>query len=790
MTINSTRYIDDTVPAWHRWVWLLLFFGYGAGALAQQLPWLAGIIGLIWFIRAPSQSLANPSWRLYLAMLALILVPAAISLPDSHAPLRSSISTMLRLVFYGFGGLFLLQVTLFDRDWRKLQWIVFGFIMFFAADGVLQFFTGTNVAGEPLYEDPLYGPRVTGWLWVDYGHAMAILTPFVLEMLFQYGRRQPWLWLGLVLFVTAIFLSGSRASVALFGVAVLLHALYSKRYLGWRTLLWLGGFLACLVATTFLLLMLFSNLDERWFDGLGVFSQDSAEREAATSYRTVIWAEAWKQFQENLFNGVGLRGFRVSSMETLAMAEGLPEKPAGWHAHLIILEMAVNLGTVGLLGYLVLYGWWCRWLWRASRVAMAPGLAVLIAWFPLTSYLAAFSMRISAMLWPMLALAIMLDKWARPKPSQDQQQSSSALDTQDGVAIESQLLGSDSIGANPRRILIVRLSAIGDVVFSSPLIMALKKRYPQAEISWLVEPPAAPLIQANPNLTEVIVWPKGEWQLLWRNRQYVDLARAVLTFRRQLRARRFDLVLDVQGLMKSAVLARLTGAPQRIGFVAKEKTGWLLTRRLTKRADNTQISSEYRGFAEDIGLDTDSFDLSVALTEEDCERAREGLEQGPYAVIAPFTTRPQKHWFDSYWFELAELIDRQFGLRVVMLGGPADMDHAATLADGSVIQSRVGQLSLRGSAGVISQASLLVGVDTGLTHMGIAFNVPTVAIFGSTCPYRDTGRDNARVIYHHLPCSPCRRNPTCDGRFDCLREISPQEVMNHCRELLAAGAPT
>ncbi len=96
-----------------------------------------------------------------------------------------------------------------------------------------------------------------------------------------------------------------------------------------------------------------------------------------------------------------------------------------------------------------------------------------------------------------------------------------------------------------------------------------------------------------------------------------------------------------------------------------------------------------------------------------------------------------------------------------------------------------GETSLSQAAALISRARLLVGVDTGLMHMGIAFAVPTIAIFGSTCPYLDTGRDNTRILYKALDCSPCRRRPTCDGRFDCMQEIGVEEVLGNARELLA-----
>ena len=83
-------------------------------------------------------------------------------------------------------------------------------------------------------------------------------------------------------------------------------------------------------------------------------------------------------------------------------------------------------------------------------------------------------------------------------------------------------------------------------------------------------------------------------------------------------------------------------------------------------------------------------------------------------------------------------------------------------------------------------AGLLVGVDTGLTHMGIAFATPTVAIFGSTCPYTNTGRTNARVIWLGLHCSPCKRRPTCGGAYTCLRDITPERVLDEAAKVLAA----
>ena len=340
------------------------------------------------------------------------------------------------------------------------------------------------------------------------------------------------------------------------------------------------------------------------------------------------------------------------------------------------------------------------------------------------------------------------------------------------------------------KILIVRLSAIGDVVMASPLIRALRDKYPEAHIAWLVQPEAVPLLAANPRLDEVIVWPRGEWQRLWRERRYWQLLKAVHSFRRALRARGFDLVLDIQGLMKSGLLAWMSGAPERVGLGSREGSARLMTRVVDKPRGDKRIGSEYRRMAEALGLNTEPFAMDLALSAGDQRFAdgfiaEHGLSSG-YAVICPFTTRPQKHWIETRWPELAARLREETGLPVVMLGGPGDREAAARIAAGKAdIVDAVGQTSLSQAAALISRARLLVGVDTGLMHMGIAFAVPTIAIFGSTCPYLDTGRDDTRILYKALDCSPCRRRPTCDGAFTCMQEIGVDEVLGKARELLA-----
>ncbi|MGD2138169.1 MAG: glycosyltransferase family 9 protein [Gammaproteobacteria bacterium] len=339
-------------------------------------------------------------------------------------------------------------------------------------------------------------------------------------------------------------------------------------------------------------------------------------------------------------------------------------------------------------------------------------------------------------------------------------------------------------------ILIVRLSAIGDIVFASPLIHALRRRYPAARISWLVQPESRALLAHHPELDEVIVWPRAEWQALWKARRIRGLWRSIRRFRKDLRARRFDIALDVHSLLKSGVLTWLSGAQQRIGLGSREGSQWLMTRVIDKGEDSKRIGSEYLHLARELGLPADDFEMQVTLGDADERFARALIDEcelrNGYAVICPFTTRPQKHWFEASWIELAGQLQRRLGLPVVLLGGPDDRAAAARIQTGvnGALTSLVGETDLTQAAAMVKHAGLVIGVDTGLTHMGIAFRRPCIALFGSTCPYLDTTHDNAVVLYHKLACSPCKRNPTCHGRFDCMRAITVSEVLEQARRLL------
>ncbi|MFZ0131119.1 MAG: glycosyltransferase family 9 protein [Desulfobacterales bacterium] len=341
-----------------------------------------------------------------------------------------------------------------------------------------------------------------------------------------------------------------------------------------------------------------------------------------------------------------------------------------------------------------------------------------------------------------------------------------------------------------KRILIIRPSAIGDIVMASPMIRVLRNSWPQATIVWLADPSVRCLLDHHPLLDEVICWSKEHWRRLARNGRFVRLGGEIRTFSRDLRQRRFDLALDAQGLLRSRLLARLSGATARIGFASKEPGRHLMTRIVSRGPRSKEMSSEYRHLMLVLGLEPGPFVPEIVLSPADSDAARQiraGRSlTGGYAVLCPFTTRPQKHWIEARWAETAAGLATQFGLAVALLGGPLDAAAARRIAGraGVGITDLTGQTTLGQAAALVEQAALVIGVDTGLTHLGTAFKRPTIALFGATCPYLHTANLKTVVVYNRLTCSPCKRKPTCAGRYDCMKAIGPADVLRAVRGLL------
>ncbi len=403
-----------------------------------------------------------------------------------------------------------------------------------------------------------------------------------------------------------------------------------------------------------------------------------------------------------------------------------------------------------------------------------------------------------------------------PQPNaRELQPGAGALQPGAGALQPTEGTGHFRLPDSPRAILLVRLTARGDVLLASPVVEALRRRYPQAHIAWAVESHARSMIEHHEDLDEIIVWDRAGWKAMIRAGRWRELRRAFRELRRRLRAPGFDVALDLQGLLRSGWVAWLSGAPLRIGLGSKEGSRVLMTGTVPRYGTGPGSTSlQYPYFAGALGLPNDASSLHLALSDAE-ERfvqrfvAESGLSSG-YAALAPFTTRPQKHWFEDRWGALAARICHQLGLPVVILGGPADRDAAGRIArlaaecihgraavqtgDGNAgVRSQAAVIDLTGrtrlgeAAAVVKHARLFVGVDTCLTHVSVAFRRPSVLLFGSNIPYRGAPHERARIALELQPCAPCGNHPTCGGEFRCMRALGIDEVFALARSAFREG---
>jgi heptosyltransferase-1 len=206
--------------------------------------------------------------------------------------------------------------------------------------------------------------------------------------------------------------------------------------------------------------------------------------------------------------------------------------------------------------------------------------------------------------------------------------------------------------------------------------------------------------------------------------------------------------------------------------------------------DDTRISSEYRTLLDHLGIEHPDYRLGLQYFPEDLSGAQALLREkgldGPLALLCPFTTRPQKHWSESRWARLADRLEQDLGLRAVLLGAKPDLAAAERIQDRARQQltSLVGRTSLRQSLALVEQADLVIGVDTGLTHMAVLSDVPTIALFGPTRPYLQSQNKRAVILYHPFSCSPCKRSPVCQGRYPCMAKHEVDTIFERAKQIL------
>lgn len=341
----------------------------------------------------------------------------------------------------------------------------------------------------------------------------------------------------------------------------------------------------------------------------------------------------------------------------------------------------------------------------------------------------------------------------------------------------------------PRKILIIKPSSLGDVVHSLPFLNALRDSFPRAEIHWIIAKGLEGLLEGHPMINKLWIINKDDWKRIKGARATIKELRSLF---KSLKAEKYDLVIDLQGLLRSGILAKATGASVRVGFKEAREGSRIFYTHTVKAGQDVHAVDRYLEIAKFLGCDIsdikfpfplffNSFAAGEPVRGGQLSSASGGLNfhlSERYAVIVPGARWETKRWYPERFGELSSMLS----LKSLVVGGESDADIADIVvrnSDGNAI-SAAGKTTLKELIEIIKNARFVVTNDSGPMHIAAALNVPVFAIFGSTNPVRTGPYGRLHVIIRkELECSPCYRK-NC-RTVQCMEMISVREVADAIR---------
>ncbi len=343
------------------------------------------------------------------------------------------------------------------------------------------------------------------------------------------------------------------------------------------------------------------------------------------------------------------------------------------------------------------------------------------------------------------------------------------------------------------RILVIRLGAVGDVVRTLPAAGGLRASWPRAHLAWLVEPAAASVLRGQPWLDEVIVFPRGALGAALRRGRLVTTIRLARAFVSELRAGRFDLVVDFHAILKSGLFAWLSRSKRRVSYArpfAREGAAWFATHRARlsppKQSRFDRNEALLRFLASEAELPARPLHVPPAALAR-IDEALAGV-RGP-VVIHPGTSdaTPYKRWTAAGYASVARALAAD-GVPCVVTSGPAESDRemaaAVLAAAGGAARPAPATPTLLDLAALFARSRLYLGADSGPMHVASAVGTPVVQLLGPTDPVENAPYPGtpSRTLRVQIGCNPCRRG--C-AAATCMRLIPAAAVLEAARELLA-----
>jgi heptosyltransferase I len=349
--------------------------------------------------------------------------------------------------------------------------------------------------------------------------------------------------------------------------------------------------------------------------------------------------------------------------------------------------------------------------------------------------------------------------------------------------------------ADPRKkFLFIKVSSLGDVVHALPALRTLRANHPHSYIAWLVEAPYQDLLYNNPDLDEIIVIRTRRWRKNWTLKTLGEIWATVSL----LRKRRFDVALDLQGLIKTGLIARLSGARQRLGLNrknCKEPLNALFTnRRAAFIGPRNHVVDIYLNLIRLLGdnqqaLQTHPLDVpeGTSLPVDLFFQENPEISAKPIAIINPGAGFPTKLWKLERFAKLADRVAEELGLSILLGWGPGEKGMAEQIADQMQQKFWIApKTSIQESIVLFRHAALMISCDSGPLHLAAAMGIPTVSIFGPTDPTRNGPYGpNHQVVVKTLPCSFCWKKVCRIQTHDCMQQIEVDEVFETVKSSVA-----
>ncbi len=315
------------------------------------------------------------------------------------------------------------------------------------------------------------------------------------------------------------------------------------------------------------------------------------------------------------------------------------------------------------------------------------------------------------------------------------------------------------------RILVVKLSSLGDLAHALPAVRALQTRT-GAVVDWVTQPEYASLVAGCRDVDRVISFPRR------------NVARGFWSFWRELRRERYDAIVDLQGLLKSALVTRLARGKRRYGpaWAREGAARWYNEQPAKTAGPRGHATAEMLAVVHLVAPGTEVPEAALNFAETPGDGS-----PGPHVAFAPFSRWATKNWPVEKFAELGQRMIREMGCRIDVVGGASDAAAGESLARqiGEGCRNLCGKTDLPGLCGGLKGKDLLVGVDSGPLHWADALGVPLVAIYGATDPAR-TGpwrqRDSV-VVKADLDCRPCHSRTCRRGDLACLNDLDVDTVL-------------